>query len=498
MLFLSIQALTKPSKNKHLRNLIALCVLLTPMYSLANDHFSSWSDKTICRLAKATPDNVEYQAESTKRGLSCGVAVTQESSSSSQKVERALAGIDIENDPTVDFFKPWQKAYSRDDFAGFYLNESWQMGDFNKDGYTDVIYVGSMYPANLNETGENPAGSCGGGRCKGDMPLPQLFFGDENHQLTHATGFLIDNRDDPGMSLGHKILIADYNNDEVLDFYVGDTGIGTHDGFRDSYFLSQPNGTWLESSNTHLSHGNFEVFNHGAATGDIDNDGNMDVVITQADLKAGTHLWCLMNDGTGYLKKRKCGGVWGGALELGDMDGDGDLDAIIGAAEFIDNDCCNFTGIIWNNGRGNFNKNNNSRLPQHKKKWGGLPEVSAADLDNDGDLDIVFSRVGILYVGTAVQVIENLGNKKFKDHGVIVLREAPAGYVATSEGNPYNDFIPMIKFVDLDKDGDMDVFLGSAQAGRTNGTVLLNEGDFNFTLLTPSKAYPLYAKDHDH
>ena len=75
MLFLSLQALIKPSKNKRLRNVIALCALLTPIYALANDHFSSWSDKTICRLAKATPDNVEYQAESTKRGLSCGGAI---------------------------------------------------------------------------------------------------------------------------------------------------------------------------------------------------------------------------------------------------------------------------------------------------------------------------------------------------------------------------------------------------------------------------------------
>ena len=38
-------------------------------------------------------------------------------------------------------------------------------------------------------------------------------------------------------------------------------------GVRDSYFLSQPNGTWVESSETHLSHSNFVVFNHGSATG---------------------------------------------------------------------------------------------------------------------------------------------------------------------------------------------------------------------------------------
>ena len=54
----------------------------------------------------------------------------------------------------------------------------------------------------------------------------------------------------------------------------------------------------------------------------------------------------------------------------------------------------NFTGIVWNDGRGNFPKQNKTFLPQYKKKWGTVPEVSAADLDNDGDLDIVYSRAG--------------------------------------------------------------------------------------------------------
>ena len=42
------------------------------------------------------------------------------------------------------------------------------------------------------------------------------------------------------MSLGRQLLVADYNNDSILDFYVADHGVGTHNGVRDSYFLSQP------------------------------------------------------------------------------------------------------------------------------------------------------------------------------------------------------------------------------------------------------------------
>jgi hypothetical protein len=368
----------------------------------------------------------------------------------------------------------------------------WQMTDFNKDGYSDVLYIGTMKPDNSNRTGEDTGTSCGAVACTGNKPLPSLFLGDAKGKLTYAPELLIDKREDSGMSLGRQLLVADYNNDNILDFYVADHGIGTHDGVRDSYFLSQPNGTWVESSETHLSHSNFVVFDHGGATGDIDNDGDMDVVITSGDYRTGTALWCLINDGTGFLKKRKCYGINAFGLELADMDGDGDLDAIIGAHEFEKG----FTGIVWNDGRGNFNKHNNTRLPQHKKKWGVIPEVSAADLDNDGDLDIVYSRAGELYVGTAIQIIENLGNKKFKDHGIIPLVEAPDDFIPVTEGNEWNDFIEMIKFRDLDKDGDIDLYLTSSGSRKTNGMVLMNQGDFAFELLLPNVAKKYVTIDY--
>jgi len=65
--------------------------------------------------------------------------------------------------------------------------------------------------------------------------------------------------------------------------------------------------------------------------------------------KTGTALWCLINDGTGYLNKRKCGGIFSFALELADMDGDGYLDVLLGAHEYEQS--IDFTGIVWNDGR---------------------------------------------------------------------------------------------------------------------------------------------------
>jgi hypothetical protein len=453
---------------------------------------------SIQAYAGSCPDGSDpvksISADGTYFVYNCGGGSTENSSSSSSSSNtKALAGIDIENDPNIDFFKPPLKPYPTDKL--YWFGRYWQIVDFNKDGYSDVIYIGTMNPNNVEVTGEDTSGLCGSDVCKGYKPLPSLYLGGANKKLTYAPELIIDNREDSGMSLGRQILVADYNNDNILDFYVADHGIGGggHNGVRDSYFLSQSNGTWVESSETHLSHSNFVVFDHGGATGDIDNDGDMDVVITELNGKTGTALWCLMNDGTGYLNKRKCGGIFSFALELADMDGDGYLDVLLGAHEFENNA---FTGIVWNDGRGNFPKHIKTSLPQHKKKWGTVPEVSVADLDKDGDLDIVYSRAGKLYVGTAIQIIENLGNKRFKDHGIFPLVEAPDDYVPVHEGNEWNDYIEAIRFRDLDKDGDIDLYLSSGSQ-KTNGMVLLNQGDFNFSLIKAFEADELYEKLDD-
>jgi len=442
-------------------------------------------------FAGSCPDGSEpvksVSADGTYFVYNCGGGNEQASSSTANSNTKALAGIDIENDPNLDFFKPPKMPYPTDEL--YYYGRMWQMADFNNDGYSDVLYIGTMKPNNVVYGGEDTGTSCGTERCEGFHPLPTLFLSREDGKLTYSPELLIDNREDSGMSLGRQLLVADYNNDKVLDFYVADHGIGTHNGVRDSYFLSQPNGTWLESSETHLSHSNFVVFDHGGATGDIDNDGDMDVVITDLQWKKRTPFWCLINDGTGYLKKRKCGGSNAFGLELADMDNDGDLDALVGGHEFSNT----FTGIVWNNGKGDFPSYNTTPFKQYKNKWGTIPEVSASDLDSDGDLDIVYSRAGKLYVGTAVQIIENLGNKKFKDHGIIPLVVPPADFITTNEGNEWNDFIEMIKFRDLDKDGDIDIYLSSA-SNKTNGAVIINNGDFNFSLIKPSKADELYKK----
>jgi hypothetical protein len=420
-------------------------------------------------FAGSCPDGSEpvksVSADGTYFVYNCGGGNEQSSSSTANSSNvnsntKALAGIYIENDPNINFFAPpshpppTRELYSA---TGLYFK-----ADFNNDGLTDVIYTGVMRAKNHGCSYQD--------RCSlqqqddGIKPQPALYMGGADGKFHYSPELLIDNRDNKGMSSGRQLLIADYNNDKVLDIYIPDHG-QTHQnqGYRDSYYLSQPNGTWLESSDTHLSDNNFIAYAHGGATGDIDNDGDMDVVLT--DWGA---FWCLMNDGSGFLTKRKCGGSNAFALELADMDNDGDLDAIFGGHEHGGDAFP--TGIYWNDGRGNFITYNTTPLKQHKV-WGTIPEVSAWDLDNDGDMDIVYSRAGQSYKGAAIQIIENLGNKKFKDHGIFPV------------GNR-NGFIMSILFNDLDSDGDYDLYLAS-KAHWTDGAVVINNGNFDFKIITP-------------
>ena len=52
----------------------------------------------------------------------------------------------------------------------------------------------------------------------------------------------------------------------------------------------------------------------------------------------------------------------------------------------------------------------------------------------------------------------------------------------------------MIKFRDIDKDGDMDLFLTSSMSYRTNGMILLNQGNFSFEIL-PANIAKTYLTD---
>ena len=371
------------------------------------------------------------------------------------------------------------------------------IADFNGDGIMDVWITGTQNPPEewRNYQSVTTGDACGKAKAGCDSPLtkPSLFIGTKDGTYLLRDDLVIDNRAKPGQSLARQNLVADFNGDGKLDIFVADTGLGQHSGFKDSYFLSQPDGTLLESSETHLSHPNIKLFDHGGATGDIDGDGDMDVVLTSGN--DGGTIHCYYNNGTGKMKMRKCASIMAFAIELADMDGDGDLDLVHHSDDRGNTYNTiwhgNRTGIRYNNGKGRFN-GKSVKLPSDKT-YPHSPELNVWDIDNDGDQDIVLGRVQDLYAGVAIQVLENLGNGKKFNSTMYELVIPHEGFKPKGEGNIYNYFVEQIRFADVDRDGDTDIMLVN-HGGDTHdkyhgydplptGSWMRNDGDMKFTFM---------------
>ena len=134
------------------------------------------------------------------------------------------------------------------------------------------------------------------------------------------------------------------------------------------------------------------------ATADVDSDGWMDVVAADwSGATAGIHVW--LNDGAGRLKRdttygRRQESV--SAVDAGDLDGDGDTDIIAAVlqrnpgdpgAEGFQYDRWQPGGqdyILLNDGRGRFTRRIDIGSVADR-----TASIELADLDRDGDLDIV-------------------------------------------------------------------------------------------------------------
>jgi FG-GAP-like repeat/FlgD Ig-like domain/Bacterial Ig-like domain len=154
-------------------------------------------------------------------------------------------------------------------------------------------------------------------------------------------------------------------------------------------------------------------------------------------------------------------------LYAADLDDDGDIDLVTANGE------SNSVSILRNDGSGVFS-------PHTEHYVGAEPKaVVAADLDGDGDQDLAVAKG----TGDEVSTLLNNGAGVFTSH-----MEWPVGDVAYS-----------IRAVDLDGDGDQD--LVAVNAGSASVSVLWNNGDATFaaheTFPTGGLPYWVAVSDFD-
>jgi len=166
---------------------------------------------------------------------------------------------------------------------------------------------------------------------------------------------------------------------------------------------------------------------------DLDKDGLMDVVV--CDCRNNTVSWIRQYPLGTFTEKVLASDLIAPAhVQAVDFDNDGDLDlmvAVLGLL-FPSNDKIGSVVILENDGKCNFTKH------VIADKIARVSDVRAADLDNDGDMDLAVAQFG--YDDGETRWIENLGNWKFKSH------------ILQNLSGPIN-----VDIVDLNKNGHKDI-----------------------------------------
>ncbi|RRO13870.1 VCBS repeat-containing protein [Flavobacteriaceae bacterium 14752] len=163
----------------------------------------------------------------------------------------------------------------------------------------------------------------------------------------------------------------------------------------------------------------------------------------------------------------------GPTISLGDINGDGRDDVFMGGAKGQAAQLFNLKGENISS--------ENQRLFNEMSKYEDTASVFA-DIDNDGDLDLILGAGGNFKDET--KQLYNIRILKNNGQGIFELFQ--------SLPNPYNTSV--IQAYDFDQDGDEDLFIGNFSVPGTYGIdpkskLLENDGNGEFTDITEQKAY---------
>jgi len=215
------------------------------------------------------------------------------------------------------------------------------------------------------------------------------------------------------------------------------------------------NGAGFFTDETVARTGGHTGIHRGVELGDIDNDGDLDVILVQ-DFNRLPNL--LINNGLGFFTVEGAARLpalssSSSRAQFGDIDNDGDLDIYIDNGGTTNRFGCGQNRIYVNNGLGFFTDETSTRHP-----IGTTCEpmdVIFGDIDNDFDIDVRTAS-------TATN-----GSRLYRNDG--------AGVFTAVAGVPADEGVYSYDFGDIDGDDDLDL-LGANGGPGTTEILLINNG----------------------
>jgi len=244
---------------------------------------------------------------------------------------------------------------------------------------------------------------------------------------------------------------ADVDNDGDVDFVI--TGLSTEEGEITKLYLNDGIGNYSESFNT-----SFTGFsNASVAFADIDNDNDLDLFITGYSNNEEPISKLYTNDGSGNFTEvanTPFVGTYSSSIAFSDIDNDGNQDILITGYS----DQGKISKLYANDGSGNFTEVINTTFTAVSDG-----SIAFADIDNDGDQDVLIT--GYSDQGRISKLYTNDGSGSFTE----VLDTT---FTAVSDSS--------VAFSDVDNDGDQDVLItGYSDQGKIS-KLYFNDGNENF------------------